>query len=75
MPMDRTNIIIKQIAKREGKSVNAVRREIAASIKDAYSNQHTRKWWNELFGEGVIPTPEQFLDVMVEELKNKNKLF
>ena len=33
------------------------------------------KWWNELFGEGVIPTPEQFLDVMVEELKNKNKLF
>ena len=65
---------INDIAKREGKSVNAVRKEIAASIKDAYSNQRTRKWWDELFGEGVVPTPEQFLDVMAEELKNKNNL-
>ena len=65
---------INDIAKREGKSVNAVRKEIAASIKDAYSNQRTRKRWYELFGEGVVPTPEQFLDVMAEELKNKNNL-
>ena len=65
---------INDIAKREGKSVNEVRKEIAASIKDAYSNQRTRKRWDELFGEGVVPTPEKFLDVMVEELKNKNNL-
>ena len=65
---------INDIAKREGKSVNAVRKEIAASIKDAYSNQRTRKRWDELFGEGVVTTPEQFLDVMAEELKNKNNL-
>lgn len=62
---------IKAIAKREGKSVSEIRKSIKVAIAEAYNNPFTRGQWDELFGEGVIPTPEEFLCVMVEVMRNK----
>ena len=59
---------IKDLAKREGVSINKIRKEIKIAIEDAYSNPSTRMKWTAMFGEGVIPTPEQFIEVVSEDL-------
>ena len=62
--MDLTNSkkAIKEIAKRDGKSVNAVSKDLA------YSNPLTHAQWTALFGEGVRPTPEEFVEVVSADL-------
>ena len=65
---------IKDLAKREGVSVNKIRKEIKIAIEDAYSNPSTRMKWTALFGEGVIPTPEQFIEVVSEDLTKSDFL-
>lgn len=52
---------IKAIALREGISVAAVRNEMIVAIEAAYQNPYTRAIWNERFGDGVVPTPEEFI--------------
>ena len=59
---------IKDLVKREGVSVNKIRKEITVAIEDAYSSPSTRMRWTELFSEGVIPNPEQFIEVVSEDL-------
>ena len=68
--MDLTNSkkAIKEIAKRDGKSINAVRKEIQIAIDQAYSNPLTHAQWTALFGEGVRPTPEEFVEVVSADL-------
>lgn len=62
---------IKKIAKERGMSVNQVRKEIVEAIKEAYKNPITRWEWERMFGENVIPTPEEFIVVMAKKVKNK----
>ena len=65
---------IKKIAKERGMSVNQVRKEIAEAIKEAYKNPTTRFEWHRIFGENVIPTPEEFVVVMAERVKIFNQV-
>lgn len=62
--------IISQVAKMNGVSEEYVREEIRLAILNAYHNERTREKWNEIFGEGVLPTPEEFIVTMANKLKN-----
>ncbi len=62
--------IISQVAKKNGVTEEHVREEIRLAILDAYQNEKTKKVWNEMFGEGVLPTPEEFIVTMANKLKN-----
>ncbi len=62
--------IISQVAKMNGVSEEHVREEIRLAILNAYCNEKTRKAWNEMFGEGVLPTPEEFIITMANKLRN-----
>ena len=59
---------IRQIAKREGISVEAVKMEMQNAIIAAYNNPETKAKWNERFGEGVLPTPEEFISKMAKAI-------
>lgn len=59
---------IRQIAKREGISVEAVKKEMQNAIIAAYNNPKTKAVWNERFGEGVLPTPEEFISKMSQAI-------
>lgn len=61
--------IIKQIAKENGVSVDEVRRDMEIAIKEAYQNPDTRQEWSRLFGEGIMPTPEEFICTISKEVK------
>lgn len=62
--------IIKQIAKQNGVSVDEVRRDMEIAIKEAYQNPATRQEWSRLFGEGIMPTPEEFICTISKEVKS-----
>ncbi len=62
--------IISQVAKKNGVSEEYVREEIRLAILNAYHNDKTKKAWKEMFGEGVLPTPEEFIITMANKLKN-----
>lgn len=64
--------IIKQIAKENGVSVDEVRRDMEIAIKEGYHNPDTRQKWSEMFGEGVLPTPEEFICTISKEVKSQN---
>ncbi len=68
--LSRGKKIISQVAKMNGVSEEYVRKEIKLAILDAYRNEKTKKTWNEMFGEGVLPTPEEFIIKMADKLKN-----
>jgi len=52
-----------------GVSEAYVREEIRLAILDAYNNKATKKRWAETFGEGVLPTPEEFIITVAEKLR------
>lgn len=56
--------IIRQIAKENYTTEEVVKSEIKAAILAGYSNQSTRNKWSEIFGEGVLPSPEEFIIIM-----------
>lgn len=53
--------IIKKMAKREGKDENLIREEMKKAITIGYMDTEKQKIWIELFGEGHIPDPEEFI--------------
>lgn len=66
---------IKMIAEREGKSVKEIRGEINKAIEEAYRNPVTRSKWDGLFGEGRMPSPEEFIEVMADKVKNETTTY
>lgn len=58
---------IKKIAIQEAISEDEVREEMRKAIMAGYLNPGTREMWNIIFGENVIPTPEEFI-IKVGEL-------
>lgn len=62
--------IIKQIANENGISVDEVRRDMELAINEAYDNAETRQEWSKMFGEGVLPTPEEFICTISKEVRN-----
>lgn len=61
MNRKRAKRIIKTMAKREGKNENLIREEMTKAITMGYMDTEKQKIWTELFGEGHIPDPEEFI--------------
>ena len=63
--------LIKQVAKQNGVSVNEVRREIAAAIKEGMSSTEPEAvlFWSQ-FG-GKVPTPEQLITVLLQSVSER----
>lgn len=61
--------LIKEVAGKNGVTEEEVRSEMKSAILAAYMNRETREKWNETFGEGVLPTPEEFIIIMAEKIK------
>lgn len=63
--------LIKQVAKQNGVSVNEVRREIAAAIKEGMSSTEPEAvlFWSQ-FG-GKDPTPEQLITVLLQSVSER----
>lgn len=57
---------IKKIAKREGKSESEIRQEMEKAIMIGFLNKETRNKWDNLFGVGKLPSPEEFIMRMTE---------
>lgn len=56
--------IIASIAEKEGVKEDYVRKELEQAIIEGFHSGEAKYKWNELFGENVIPTPEEFIVVM-----------
>ena len=59
--------VIKEIAKREGKSESEIREEMEKAILIGFLNKETRHKWDSLFGSGRLPSPEEFIAVLSME--------
>lgn len=57
----KTNNVIRKIAKREGIKESEVRREMQRAIRAGYMNTGTRQEWDNIFGTGRLPSPEEFI--------------
>lgn len=55
---------IKKIAKREGKSESEIRQEMEKAIMIGFLNKETGNMWDNLFGVGKLPSPEEFITVL-----------
>lgn len=65
---------IKKIAKREGKSESEIREEMERAIMIGFLNKEMRNKWDNLFGVGKLPSPEEFIMKMTETVA-KQKMF
>lgn len=54
--------VIAQVAKNNGMSEEEMRNDMQEEILAAYGNKETRNQWEKIFGKGVIPTPEAFIE-------------
>lgn len=59
---------IKKIAKREGKSESEIRQEMEKAIMIGFLNKETRNMWDNLFGVGKLPSPEEFITILSMEV-------
>ncbi len=62
---------IKRIAKRERKSESEIRKEMEKAILIGYMNNETRCKWDSLFGIGRLPSPEEFIVVLLREVARR----
>ena len=68
MANKRGEAAIKKLAKEKGLSVEHVRSEMKMAILSGYMNPATREKWNEIFGEGHLPEPEEFIVKMADKV-------
>lgn len=58
------NRIFEEIALRNNVTVDEVKTEMRKAIRISFSNSGKTKQWKEMFGEGRIPEPEEFVRVV-----------
>ena len=61
--------IIRAMAKKEGKDENLIREEMKRAITIGYANAEKKKLWIELFGEGHMPDPEEFIMQLSKQVR------
>ena len=71
MTKKRGEAIIRDLAKQKGVPVEEVRLEMKKAILEGYRNPETRTRWNEIFGDGHIPEPEEFIVKMADQVRRK----
>lgn len=69
MRADKGEAIIRRIARENRVNEMAVRKEMEKAIMEGYQNPQARQEWNRLFGAGHVPTPEEFIVVIAENVK------
>lgn len=60
--------VIRKIAKREGKSESEIRKEMEQAIMIGFLNKEARNKWDNLFGVGKLPSPEEFITLLSMEV-------
>lgn len=68
MDNKRGEAAIRKLAMQKGVSVEHVRTEMKMAILSGYMNPATRAQWNEIFGEGHLPEPEEFIIKMADRV-------
>lgn len=65
--------VIKKVAKTHGVTANEVKNEMICAINFAKENPDPKvqETWNRLFPDGKEPTPEEFIRVLVQEVRAK----
>ena len=65
--------IIKQIAEQEGVSPEYVYAEMQRAIEEGYNNPDPKvqEQWDEISPYGDIPTPEEVIKVLSQQVKKK----
>ena len=58
------NRIFEEIALKNNVTVDEVKTEMRKAIRISFSNSGKTKQWKEMFGEGRIPEPEEFIRVV-----------
>ena len=58
------NRIFEEIAIRNNVTVDEVKSEMRKAIRISFSNSGKTRQWKEMFGEGRIPEPEEFIRVI-----------
>lgn len=53
--------VVRKIAQQEGIKESEVRKEMQIAIQLGFMNAGTRQKWDDLFGVGIIPDPEEFI--------------
>lgn len=53
--------VIRRIAEKEGKQECEIREEMKKAILAGFMNPETKNQWTNLFGEGRLPNPEEFI--------------
>lgn len=63
--------VFDNIASEEDTTPEAVREEIQKAILEAYNNPDpkVKEQWEALFGSGVVPKPEQLLEVLAKQIR------
>lgn len=69
-----TNNVIKKIAKMEGIGVKKVREDMRLAIQSAYENPEFVNRWNDIFGEGHQPSPEEFMTKILSEVERESEI-
>jgi len=65
--MNKSNII-ELVAKKQNVPVTEVEKEMRRAILVAFMNSGNGKEWCELFGEGRIPEPEEFITAIANKV-------
>ena len=65
--------VLKQIAKKEGVSVEIIYDEMCKAINEGFFNPdpEIQKHWRKIAPDGTIPSPDQFIELLANEIKNK----
>ena len=68
--------IIKEIARREGVSVEHINEEIERAITVGFMNPdpEVRKYWAKIAPDGKIPSPEKAIEILTKMSKMKMKM-
>ena len=61
---------LRQIAEREGKTVDDIREDIRAAIAEGRKNpdEHVRALWQDIPCEGTEPTPEEVILYLAQDM-------
>ena len=64
---------IREIAKQQGISAEAVYAEMQNAITLGYSNLDpaVQEYWRKIAPDGKVPTPEKYIEIIIKEMKQK----
>ncbi len=68
----KAKLIIKSMANEKGITEEEIRKDMMEAIDTGYNNPDVRERWDEIFGAGHKPEPEEFILKMADLVKNSH---